>query len=98
MRAIFGQMTLKGREKLPSPQPALKLLSPPIEHLLGLVREPYGGNTFFVFASHTQALWVQGIEPLEDLVGSVLRLSGGPAVYVPPGYGRVRPHQQLKAL
>src|SRR3712207_4705352 len=73
-------------------------MPPSVEHLLGLVCEPHSGDAFFIFTTSTKVFCIQAIEPLEDLVGSVLRLGIWPAVHVPPGWGRVWPDQQLEAL
>src|SRR5215208_2165773 len=91
-------MALQGRRKLCRAQPDLKFIPPLVEDLLGILSEPYGGYTFLIFATHAKVLRIQGIEPPEDLVGSVLRLDIWPTVHVPPGWLRIGPHQQLKAL
>src|SRR5829696_844989 len=91
-------MALQGRGKLCRAQPDLKFISPLVEYLLGILGEPHGGYTFLIFATRAEVLWVQGIEPPEDLVGPVLRLDIRPTVHVLPSWKRIGPHQQLKAL
>src|SRR5215204_1479667 len=91
-------MALQGRRKLWRAQPDLKFIPPLVEDPLAILGEPHGGYTFLIFATRAEVLRAQGIEPPEDLVGSVLRLSVGPAVHVPPSWVRIRPYQQLKAL
>src|SRR5215211_5550030 len=91
-------MALQGRGKLCRAQHDLKFISPLVEYLLGILGEPHGGYTFLIFATRAEVHRVQGIEPPEDLVGPILRLDIWPTVHVPPGWVRVGPHQQLKAL
>src|SRR5918998_2606288 len=91
-------MTLQGRRKLCRPQPDLELIPPTVEDLLGLVGEPYRGDAVLALIARAKVLRVQGIEPLDDLVGPVLRFCVGPAVDVAPAGGRVGPYQQLEAL
>src|SRR5688500_7954161 len=91
-------MALQGRGTLCRAQPDLKFIPPLVEHLLSILGEPHGEYTFLIFATRAEVLRVQDIEPLEDLVGSVLRLDIWPTVHVPPSWVRIGPHQQLKAL
>src|SRR5829696_4473547 len=95
---VFGQMALQGRGKLCRAQPDLKFIPPLVEDLLGTLGEPHGGYTFLIFAARAEVLRVQGIEPLEDVVGPVLRLKIWPTVHVLPSWVRIGPHQQLEAL
>src|SRR5215218_9548536 len=97
-RAVLGQVALEGCRELSCPQPTLKLVSPPVEDLLGFIREPHGRDAFFILIGCAEVLWVQIIQPLEDLVGPVLRPRVGPAIYVSPSWGRVWPHYQLETL
>src|SRR5215218_1350030 len=91
-------MALQGRAKLCRPQPDLKFIPPLVEDLLGILGEPHGRYSFLNFATRAEVHWVQGSESPEDLVGPVLRLDIWPTVHVPPGWVRIGPHQQLKAL
>src|SRR5215211_6620401 len=91
-------MAFEGWGKLFGAQLDLKLIPPPVEYLLGILGEPHGGDAFLFFTARAKVLGVQGIKPLEDLVGSVLRLRIWPAVHVAPARRRIGPDQQLKPL